>query len=880
MKNLKKKAMIAMLAIAFGCSTFGAADLAFGGFAKAEESSGATTGETAGGSENTEAGTETGAETETFSMKIGASVRKTAPTGIRFSVTIPAGVYNAYTNPVCGTLLAPADSLGEGETLSFDTAESADALDIPAVNWEEKQDGGEAYVYNGVLVGGSTESGETSDFPETFYNVKFVAVGYIYEAGENGEKSNVQYAANPQTRSLAYTASAALKKGEKSEYLADICDYVVGDGPAFEESGVAVIETIGETSEFALSGDKGLEAIWESSDEAVATVDENGVVTAVGKGKAKISATIGSKKAVRDVSVGAALDLKYDKATRTVSWNGEMPNATEYTLTVNGETRDFEGNSYELSDSDKPAAYPYDAVISVTTDTGKSDSITACMCGEESNFNQLKSSGEIYDEYYIADFHNAAAWGQFTKDGYTGGKENGVTFKYGNEVYDDWDNQTRISDGSLKLVTYRGWASSALYFVLPEALKSSEIKSITFKIKLESTSIVPVCYINDSIYVDVYKTFVTSSKDENGWTSCTIDIFKWNEAPETIFNIGITTSAAMKDDQTSWVHYIKEVTYQTHGKEIPENAKIVTDFFSGVTYSGNSSVSAVASNDSAIPQGATGKKLQSVNFGGAWFNGALAITFGAGVKFNPETTSFVIRAFTETLNNGARPYFMMYYNENTAGVKFQRQYSYAINKDNYAAAGLTLDSDGYITINKIKIGASNVMLRLWLDSAYLVDNSENYEIEGATQLLDVSASSTYALSGAWTASDVVEHYPNSLTTDEQGYNAWTVTCCYLYETQSKWGHKIDLATEFDMTNYENLYVRFGVSDISSASGIYVHITDGNKLYQIVATEVNKTKTYTVSKSALTAAGLDITKIKGLSLRMGTNSFYLGGIWAK
>lgn len=43
---------------------------------------------------------------------------------------------------------------------------------------------------------------------------------------------------------------------------------------------------------------------WSSSDETVATVDENGKVVAVGEGSATITATLGSKSATCSVTVG------------------------------------------------------------------------------------------------------------------------------------------------------------------------------------------------------------------------------------------------------------------------------------------------------------------------------------------------------------------------------------------------------------------------------------------------------------------------------------------------------------------------------------------------------------------------------------------------
>ena len=76
--------------------------------------------------------------------------------------------------------------------------------------------------------------------------------------------------------------------------------------------------------------------IWESSNEAVAAVDENGIVTAVGKGSAKIYAKTGSgKSAYCTVSVGIPADaVKFSsvKATSLAAGKSMMLKASAYRL--------------------------------------------------------------------------------------------------------------------------------------------------------------------------------------------------------------------------------------------------------------------------------------------------------------------------------------------------------------------------------------------------------------------------------------------------------------------------------------------------------------------------------------------------------------------
>ena len=92
------------------------------------------------------------------------------------------------------------------------------------------------------------------------------------------------------------------------------------------------------------------EVVWTSSDETVATV-EDGVVTAVGKGTAVITATVGDKAAHCTVVVKNKLELQLEPS-RIIDLVEENTQKIEATFRVNGELFAAAAVSFESEDSE------------------------------------------------------------------------------------------------------------------------------------------------------------------------------------------------------------------------------------------------------------------------------------------------------------------------------------------------------------------------------------------------------------------------------------------------------------------------------------------------------------------------------------------------
>ena len=125
-----------------------------------------------------------------------------------------------------------------------------------------------------------------------------------------------------------------------------------------------------------------LDVTWSSSDESVATVDDEGVVHAVGAGTAVITAKAGSKKATCDVSVVINLEtpLTFEAA-------------------ADGATVKF--NKYDSDVVATNVEYSLDGGITWKDDL-TADGVTLAAAGDKISFrgtNEAYGADDIYDCY-------------------------------------------------------------------------------------------------------------------------------------------------------------------------------------------------------------------------------------------------------------------------------------------------------------------------------------------------------------------------------------------------------------------------------------------------------------------------------------------------
>ena len=237
-----------------------------------------------------------------LTMQTGAAIRTFAPTGIRFVSEISKTDYETLTdkNAEFYTLIIPEKLVPEGG-ITKENYMTVDAERVQAKN--SIVEGENTVTFSGTLVGKANGDGTYEDyFPDTAYNMALTAVSY-YTYTEN-EVETVVFANNPQTYSIAYIASALQAKGYTDPYYTTITDNVLGDSLAFEKANY----TVGNGSQLATAvTSSGLKVTsYESSNNDVVTVDEDGKLTAVSDGTAEITAKIGGKTATTTVSVFSA----------------------------------------------------------------------------------------------------------------------------------------------------------------------------------------------------------------------------------------------------------------------------------------------------------------------------------------------------------------------------------------------------------------------------------------------------------------------------------------------------------------------------------------------------------------------------------------------
>lgn len=228
----------------------------------------------------------------TFAMETGAEIRLEEPSGLRFITKVDQAFIDGLeeANPdaeiTFGTEIVPAGR------------EDVEPLDIPQTVWAEESTE-TVKCFKAVL----------TNIPDTQYLTELTAKAYY---AVDGAKT---YVSNPQTRSVAYVASAALAAGQEDPVYTSIVDKAV---PAIS-LGEDFSLNVGGEKTLAAEGAEGLVVKFSSDNDEIATVDENGVVRAVGAGTANITAALGSRTDSVAVTVAAAAKkLAYDFEDGTV----------------------------------------------------------------------------------------------------------------------------------------------------------------------------------------------------------------------------------------------------------------------------------------------------------------------------------------------------------------------------------------------------------------------------------------------------------------------------------------------------------------------------------------------------------------------------------
>ena len=226
----------------------------------------------------------------------GSSVRLSDPTGVRFLSSVSAEYAEGYE---IGTLIVPKNVLGDAVLNHND--DMADTVDIDYENilqtkWSNKAvaalDGfaydENRYYFNAVL----------TEIPNSDYGTVLVARAYAV-------KNGVYIYGEQIERSIAQVAALGLQNGVESELLEEYVDIAIVDKtPTMaQQLYVGKGETVLQPTDT-----NGYAVTWSSSDEEVATVDKDGVLTAKVNGKTTITGKLGTNTFSSTVQVGNLLE--------------------------------------------------------------------------------------------------------------------------------------------------------------------------------------------------------------------------------------------------------------------------------------------------------------------------------------------------------------------------------------------------------------------------------------------------------------------------------------------------------------------------------------------------------------------------------------------
>lgn len=338
--------------------------------------------------------------TPAFEMTVNnvASIRLDAPTGIRFSTTVK-GDFTKADGYTFGMLVYPQDKLDGAEL----THEVAGARDIVTKAWVDELSTTER-DFNSVL----------SEIPEEAAGYGRMLTARAYYA-YNGKYT---YSDTTITRSIAQTASYLLNSGATNSvyftYVNAVAESVSVD--------VATLNMVvgGKETVVATTLPADYKAVWTSDNEDVATVDKDGVVTAVANGTANIVATFGEQTATCVVTVSdyvqgemlvhSSSQATYTQATSEVGGRtGAWLYQTNSTATLWSDklevaaTSHSNGNNgndaYTAFNSVKTKAYSY-ITFDFYMESGSWFRIGARDAGDTVNVDKYTNGGE-YTEVHV-----------------------------------------------------------------------------------------------------------------------------------------------------------------------------------------------------------------------------------------------------------------------------------------------------------------------------------------------------------------------------------------------------------------------------------------------------------------------------------------------
>lgn len=230
----------------------------------------------------------------------------------------------AFEGPVMANATTPFAKM---EGLTFKTT-TAEALQYRFYTLETVG-GFHLYMYDGVQMTVPTSKGKV---------VKFVAKSYSGEitmnvTGADKESVAIAYAKNSDYSTYIVTAQGdyttfALPKFMQIQSI-EVCDPKVGEDPELQVVDATSVIWVNETDTIVWSSKNAAVPEFVSSDEAVATVDANGIITAVGKGKATISviqaATYDWAADTALVEVTVKAPLEYPAITENTKYYWKSP---------------------------------------------------------------------------------------------------------------------------------------------------------------------------------------------------------------------------------------------------------------------------------------------------------------------------------------------------------------------------------------------------------------------------------------------------------------------------------------------------------------------------------------------------------------------------